>query len=305
MATECLFHWICLFYCASLECRREQCATIKACVHWGFDACRTYNSVSAVWGDHTLSKTQVRHWFKVFAADPQHGTGDKKRSGRPRTAHSAAGVNAVEHALESERRVSSCQLAAQVNTSHTSILRVLKKDLKMRKIAPRFVPHRLTQDLVDKRLQLSRRNLHRINQDRDILQRIVATDETWCYTYDPRSKRSDMQWSKRDEPRPSKPLRGRSQKKLLLILFFDACRVISKEFIEGTVNSAVYIQAIRNMREAYRRKRPANWSGRDFHLLQDNASPHTSDDTEEYLQSVNQSVWEHPRYSPDLLPCDY
>ncbi len=184
-ATEYCLRWILLFYCATMECRKEQRATIKACVAWGFDASHTYNTLEAVWGTHTLSKTQVRHWFKVFTDDPAQSTSDAKRCGQPKTVRAPAGIKAVDHALESDRRSSSRELGAKLNVSHTSVLKVLKKDLKMRKIAPRFVPRRLTQDLVNERLQLSRRNLQRINDDQDILQRIVATDETWCYTYDP------------------------------------------------------------------------------------------------------------------------
>ncbi len=189
-----------------MECRREQRAMIKACVAWGFDTVRTYNSLTAVWGDHTLSKTQVRHWFRVFTADPDRGTSDTKRTGRPRTARSAAGIESVGHALEMDRRLTSRNLGNQLHMSHTSVLKVLKKDLKMRKIAPCFVPRKLNQELLDKCLQMSRRNLARIAEDRDILNRIVATDETWCYTYDPQSKHADMQWVTRDEPRPSKAL---------------------------------------------------------------------------------------------------
>ncbi len=80
---------------------------------------------------------------------------------------------------------------------------------------------------------------------------------------------------------------------------------MSCEYVEGTVDSETYITALRRMREALRRKCPHLWEGHNFHLLQDNASPHRSDDTIDYLQSVNQSVWEHPRYSPDLSPCDF
>ena len=302
---QCFLHWICLFYCATFKCRKEQRATIKACSAWGFDPVRTHNALVAVWGDHTLSRTQVRHWLRVFRLNPDHGIDDYKCPGCLKSACTAVKIQAVDHALDFERWMTSCQLGAQVHMSHTSVLKVLHKDLGMCKIAPRFVPRRLTQDLVDERLQFSRWNLEQIAEDREVLKKIVATDETWCFTYDPRSKRADMQWAKKDEPCPSKPLRGRSQKKLLLILFFDAGGVISKEFVEGTVNSEVYIQALRNMREAMRQKWPLLWQGRDFHLLQDNVSPHTSDDTNEYLLSVGQSVWQHPRYSPDLSPCDF
>ncbi len=295
MAIECFIHWIYLVYCATLECRKEQRATIKACSAWGFDPVHTHNALVAIWGDHTLSKMQVRHWLRVFRLNPDHGIDDYKCPGCLKSACTAVKIQAVDHALDFERWMTSCQLGAQVHMSHTSVLKVLHKDLGMCKIAPRFVPCRLTQDLVDERLEYSRRNL----------EQIVAIDETWCFTYDPWSKCADMQWAKKDEPRPSKPLRGRSQKKLLLILFFDMGGMISKEFVEGTVNSEVYIQALRNMREAMRRKRPLLWQSRDFHLLQDNTSPHTSDNTNNYLLSVSQSVWQHPRYSPDLLPCNF
>ncbi len=213
MAMGRVLQLMCLFYCASMECRREQRATIKACVKWGYDAAHTYNALQVLWEGHTLSRTQVHHWFGVYTNDPDRGTADKKRPGRPHTARSAAGIQTLDHTLESDRRLSSRELGSKLNISHTSVLKILKKDLQMRKIAPHFVPHHLTRELLDERFQFSRRNLQRINDDRDILRKIVATDKTWCYTYDPRSKRADMQWAKKDEPRPSKPLRGRSQKK--------------------------------------------------------------------------------------------
>lgn len=278
MRMEGLFRILCLFYCATLECRKEQRSIIKACVSWGYEPVQTHNALRAVWGDHTLSMTQVRHWIRVFWADPTRSVSDVKRPGRPRSVHTAEWILTVDHALDFERHVTSCQLGSQLHMSHTSILKVLHKDLGMKKIAPRFVLRKLSQELVAECLDMSTRNLARISEDRELLKKIVATDETWCYTYDPWSKQADMQWTRPEEPRPSKALRGHSQKKLLLILFFDAGGIISKEFIEGTVNSEIYIQALRNMREAMRRKRPHLWETRDFHLLQDGASPHTSDD---------------------------
>ena len=40
-------------------------------------------------------------------------------------------------------------------------------------------------------------------------------------------------------------------------------------------------------------------------LLHDNATPHTSVKTVEWLQKYNWEVLEHPAYSPDLAPSDY
>lgn len=190
--------------------------------------------------------------------------------------------------------------------SHTTALKVLKKDLKMNKLASKFVPHRLTSAQRRTRMDLARAHLDEIKTDPNILNRIVATDESWIFTYDPRKKTADMQWLTKEEPRPTKCLRSKSQKKVMLVIFFDSCGIISMDFVEeGTIDSEVYIHCLRRMREAYRRKRPHFWEGRQFYLLQDNAGPHRSRDTNDYLRSVEQSLWTHPPYSPDLSPCDY
>ncbi len=92
----------------------------------------------------------------------------------------------------------------------------------------------------------------------------------------------------------------------VLILFFDSHGVIHCYFLDnGTVKSDIYIDSLRAMRESLRRKCPTLWRDQNFVLLQDNASPHTSDDTVEYMESVNLSVWSHLPNSPDMSPCDY
>ncbi len=175
----------------------------------------------------------------------------------------------------------------------------------MNKISPAFVPHRLTQWQRNNRLSTTQDHLQTISSDRTVLTKIVAADETWCYAYDPRSKQSDMQWLTKDEPCPAKPLRSRSTKKMLLILYFDAAGVILADFIEGTIDSETYVESLRRMREAMRQKCPLIWQTWDYWLLHDNASPHTSDDTVNFLESVEQKVWDHLAYSPDLSPCDF
>ncbi len=71
------------------------------------------------------------------------------------------------------------------------------------------------------------------------------------------------------------------------------------------MDSEVYVHSLRHMREAYRHKRPLNWCSKDFYLLQDNTSPHQAKDTRDFLQLVEQKMWQHPTYSPDLSPCDF
>ncbi len=94
----------------------------------------------------------------------------------------------------------------------------------------------------------------------------------------------------------------------MLILYFDSHGTISTFFYdEGTVDSETYIESLRMMRESLCRKRPTLWAARNFVLLQDNASPHTSLETADYLFQVDMAehLWSHPQYSPDLSPCNY
>ncbi len=147
-----------------------------------------------------------------------------------------------------------------------------------------------------------------LEADPGILSRLIATDESWVFTYDPRSKFADMEWSTAQDPRPRKAIRGRSRRKTMLILYFDSHGLILCFFHDnGTVDTDIYIESLKQMREAVRRKRPHLWRDQSFILLQDNASPHTSARTADYFFTVGmaETLWEHPQYSPDLSPCDF
>ncbi len=274
---------------------------------WGFDVQQTINSLRASFNDHTLSHTQIQHWFRVFRDNPDRNTADSKRPGRPKSHRSAEGIAKVREQLEDDRCTTLRQLASKTDMSHTTMCKVLKKDLQMSKITPKFQPRILTQEQKDRRLVYSQRNLTKLDSDPGLMHRIVATDESWIYTFDPLTKCADMQWRFKEEPRPTKILHPRSAKKTMLILYFDSSGVILADFYdEGRVTREVYIESVRWMQEALRKKRPALWGPpRNFILLQDNASPHTASDTEDYFESVGQQVWEHPPCSPDLSPCDY
>ncbi len=295
-----------LLFCIPLELRQEQRACIKACVKWGFDPVRTVNSVKAAFGDESIGSTQIRFWFKRFSQEPDRNTKDLKHTGRRRSMRTDNVAEKIVSEIQNERRVTLRQLAKEVGVSKDTAHRILKKDLKYRKIAPKYMMRVLTDIQKNSRMEAAQANLALLQEDPSLKTKLIATDESWVLTFDPRTKQADMQWIAPDQPRPRKALRSRSQKKTMLILYFDHKGVVWTHFVdEGTVNSEIYIQSLRRMREAVRRKRPEIWMDRDFYLLQDNASPHTSDDTMEYFRSVEQKLWTHPAYSPDLSPCDF
>ena len=107
--------------------------------------------------------------------------------------------------------------------------------------------------------------------------------------------------------RTMKFMQDRSKGKVMLEVFFDSQGIVHYEFIpEGrTVNKEMYVEILRRLRDAIRRKRPDKWAQKNWLLLHDNAPSHRSLLVKQYLAKHGVTTLEHPPYSPDLAPCDF
>ncbi|GBL93422.1 hypothetical protein AVEN_219528-1 [Araneus ventricosus] len=95
--------------------------------------------------------------------------------------------------------------------------------------------------------------------------------------------------------------------KVMLEVFFDYDSVIHSEFIpEGqTVNKELYLEILKRLRDAIRRKRPQKRTTHDWFLLHDNAPPHRVLIVKKYLARHSVTTLDHPPYSPGLAPADF
>jgi hypothetical protein len=57
-------------------------------------------------------------------------------------------------------------------------------------------------------------------------------DETWCFAYDPETKRRYSEWVDETSPRSKKLKFQRPHMKTMLIIFFDSQGVVHKEFYQ-------------------------------------------------------------------------
>jgi hypothetical protein len=89
--------------------------------------------------------------------------------------------------------------------------------------------------------------------------KIITEDETWCFAYDPETKRQSSEW-----PKKLKFQKSRIRKKL--IIFFDSLGVVHEEFVpEGkTVNSEFYAGVMDRLLKCIQRVRPAAFSFETF-----------------------------------------
>jgi len=101
-----------------------------------------------------------------------------------------------------------------------------------------MVPRILTHD--------QKRRLH-ISSDllcnAEMFDRVIPSNETWCFQYDPETKQS-MQWKTKNSPWPKKARMSQSQVKTMLVCFFHHKGIVHYEFIaQGQmVNQQCYLK---------------------------------------------------------------
>jgi hypothetical protein len=89
-------------------------------------------------------------------------------------------------------------------------------------VCARFVPHSLTLDQKHQRAALSVEFVEMIDDDRNVLKTIVTGDESWCFMYDPETKRHSATWLSSKKPKAQKVRIQKSRVKTMLTAFFYA-----------------------------------------------------------------------------------
>ncbi len=197
---------------------------------------------------------------------------------------------------------------AEATGISTHVRKILKQDLGFRKKCSKFIPRDLTEIQKWTRMTVCDDNIKLLCDQPDpekFVQSIITGDETWVSTYEPDSKQQSQTWLGKGQR--LKKACSASVKKTMMTAFFDCKGIIMIEFLVpgDTVKSETYIKTLANLKECIRKKHPELWSGRQFLIHHDNASPHTSGDTLAKLKDWNIQTLDHPPYSPDLAPCDF
>ncbi len=302
-------------FLVDMQSRLPQRENLKFLVASGKNATASYRALQQVYGEETMSRTQVQVWHKHFREGDGHTpVTDLHRSGRPRSAHVPEAVQAVRQSVHQDCRKTFKTVSSETGLSTGTVQRIIKKDLSLKKKAPKWIPHVLTDEQRRFRMKLCAQNLEKLADEPDLLEAIVTGDESSIWTFDPETKVHSMQWRSKGEPRPQIAMRGQTRCSTMLITFFDMEGMVLNEFVppRETVTSEFYVEILKRLRERIRRKHPLKWKGgrdgstdRDFIVHHDNASCHTSTITLAFLGEHNMDLLPHPPYSPDLAPNDY
>jgi hypothetical protein len=157
-------------------------------------------------------------------------------------------------------------IAESFNIPKTVVLRILKEDLRKRKLGELFVPHSLTPEQRYERVTTCQDIIATDDAD-NFLNKIITGDETWCFAYDPERKGQILNGlvghpSAEGTEIPKVPHQEHIDH------FFD-----SKEFVlhAKTVNAEFFRRVNYRLPKRIQRVLPAAFCTRDLFLLHDNA----------------------------------
>jgi hypothetical protein len=80
-------------------------------------------------------------------------------------------------------------IAESLNIPNTVVHRILKEDLGKRKLCARFVPYSLTPEQRKDRVTSCQDIIAMADANKNFFSKIIMGDETWCFAYDPATKR--------------------------------------------------------------------------------------------------------------------
>ncbi len=297
-----------------METKVEQRTVLHFLVREGKKPIDCWRQMRTVFGDDTMSKTRIRVWHKRFLAGCDSFK-DDKHTRRPRSGHSNHNIQKVQAALRTDQRMTVRGLAAETNISKSSVHGILKKDLRLSKVAAKLVPKELTPRQKAFRKRLCEENLAAMRVNPDLMDLVVTGDESWVSVMEMETKQGSSAWIPRGSrsDRLTKACQQRNACKSMLTVFFDKQGVVLSEFLAPgtTVDTDQYLEVLQRLRENIRRKRPNLWGNVrrgepcPFLLHQDNASSHTSSRTLAYFGENSIDLLAHPPNSLNLAPCDY
>jgi histone-lysine N-methyltransferase SETMAR len=270
-------------------------------------ATECYNRIKSAYPSVKLSYETVRNWYSRFR-DGYNGFDDQPRSGRPSTAVSDENINQTRQLINENPFISYSAIQQSLGVGRLAVETILTQHLHVKKVASKFVPHELTKQQKESRVEFCREMLKKFkNGDSPTVWDIVTGDETWIRQRDPLSVNQRRVWCYGDEePKPQVRPSAWVGKQMVATFFCKGGHVATVPLENHrTVTAQWYTEVcLPKVFDSWCQRRP-NDQLRHLQLHHDNAPAHTAIRTTEFLESKSVKLLFHPPYSPDLAPADF
>ena len=131
-------------------------------------------------GDCTVSQKSIYEWYKLFTKG-QEEVNDDARPGRPSTSTTNEDTEAVKKIVMENSRITIREVAEDVSVSVGSCHAIFSDILGLKSVAPKFVPKLLNIDQKTRRVNIAQEMLNDVNDDPDLLKRVITGDKSWVY----------------------------------------------------------------------------------------------------------------------------
>lgn len=120
-----------------------------------------------------------------------------------------------------DRHVTYQEIEATLGICMTSIHKILRGHLAVKKICSRWTPHTLTKDQKEARVEWCKKLLKKYNRgDSKTVYNIYTSEESWIYAYDPETKHQSTVWVFQNEPNSTKVTCAKSTFKQMVACIF-------------------------------------------------------------------------------------
>ncbi len=172
---------------------QDQRAFIKCHVLLGTPASEVCRMLATIARSNAYSERQVYRLYNEFKECKRLSCEDATHEGRPCSSTDEEHEERLRELLNEDKNWSTDELTLSLGISKSSTLRLLNK-IEAQKVASRWVPYNLTLEQKQMRVNISTEHLIRFRSDPDMLDRIIAIDETWIRSYDPKDPQSSREW---------------------------------------------------------------------------------------------------------------
>ena len=185
-----------------------------------------------------------------------------------------------------------------------STTKFILNKIGFKKINLKYVPHDLTPNQKKDRKFYSKEILLLLKKNqKQNYNNIVTGDESWFFFYNPQKSI----WSDKKTENPKIISKKNYQKKILLTIFFSPSgfHVIDELPEKTKFNSSYFCDNIITPLEKYFINRRPKTGTKNIFIHFDNAKPHISQYTKNFIFSKKFNLIKHPPYSPDISPYDF
>ena len=169
-----------------------------------------------------LKYATVCKWVHRFN-DGWESIENDPRVGRPVSVLTEKNVATVKTLIEEDTRYTVQEIEELSGIHSSSVLKILRERLGLRKICARWVPHLLTDEQKQSRVRLASQVIEKCDKcDPRRLEEIVTGDETWIYHFQPDSEAKNKVLVSSEGHRPVIARLCKTSNRMLYAIFFDS-----------------------------------------------------------------------------------